>query len=92
MWSFSRAKVSSAETKPPSWPAAASSGSVARASTMSRLWPKTSSSVRSRPKRFSSISVSHIRNLGQARVHIVQPFSPWVHESIEPSMSRWKGL
>ena len=37
--------------------------------------PDTSSSVRGRPKRLSSISGSQVRKRGQARVHRVQPFS-----------------
>ena len=51
MTSCSKAQMSSAETRPPSWPAAATSGSAARASTVRREIPETSSSVRGRPKR-----------------------------------------
>jgi hypothetical protein len=52
----------------------------------------TSSGVRSRPKRWVSISVSHSRNRGQARVHMVQPLTPWVQLSGPPSASMWNGL
>ena len=54
--------------------------------------PATSSSVRSRPCRWVSISGSHMRKRGHARVHIVQPFTPWVQLSGPPSASMWNGL
>ena len=54
--------------------------------------PATSSAVRSRPNRWVSISVSHVRNLGQARVHMVHPLTPWVQLSGPPSASMWNGL
>src|SRR5665213_223487 len=53
--------------------------------------PQTSSSVRSRANLCMSISDSQLRKRGQALVHIVQPFCPWVQSSGPPSMSRWKG-
>ena len=81
-----------AETRPPSWPAVWTSGSVARTSSTSEEMPATSSSVRSRPCRWVSISVSHSRKRGQARVHMVQPLTPWVQLSGPPSASMWKGL
>ena len=84
--------MSRADTRPPSWPTALTSGSVARASTISIEIPATSSSVRSRPKRWVSISVSQLRNRGQARVHRVQPLTPWVQSATPPSASTWKGL
>jgi hypothetical protein len=81
-----------ADTRPPSWPAMCTSGSVARTSRMSEEMPATSSTVRSRPWRWVSISVSHRRNRGHARVHMVQPLTPWVQLSGPPSASMWKGL
>ena len=53
-----------AETSPPSWPGSRTSGSVARTRTMSPVMPATSSSVRSRPNRKVSISVSHVPEPG----------------------------
>ena len=74
-------RSSRAETSPPSWPAWRTSGSVARTRRMSDEMPATSSSVRSRPNRWVSISGSHRRNRGQARVHMVHPLTPWVQLS-----------
>ena len=54
--------------------------------------PATSSVVRSRPNRWVSISGSHRRNRGQARVHMVHPLTPWVQLSGPPSASMWNGL
>ena len=54
--------------------------------------PLTSSVVRSRPNRWVSISGSHSRKRGQARVHIVHPLTPWVQLSGPPSASMWNGL
>ena len=34
---------------------------------------------------------SHARNRGHARVHVVQPFSPWMQLSRPSSSSRWNG-
>ena len=59
---------------------------------MSAEMPATSSAVRSRPNRWVSISVSQVRNRGQARVHMVQPLTPWVQLSGPPSASMWNGL
>ncbi len=88
MTSFSSAQMRRADTSPPSWPAASRSGSVARARTVRREMPETSSSVRGRPNRYLSISVSQVRKRGQARVHSVQPFSPWVQLSGRPRRRR----
>ena len=54
--------------------------------------PATSSVVRSLPNRWVSTSGSHSRNLGHARVHMVQPLTPWVQLSGPPSASMWNGL
>ena len=59
---------------------------------MSEETPATSSSVRSRPNMWVSISGSHSPEAGQARVHIVQPLIPWVQSSRPPSASMWNGL
>ena len=48
---------------------------------MSLLMPSISSIVRERPNMKLSISVSHVRKRGQARVQLVQPFSPWMQLS-----------
>ena len=53
--------------------------------------PATSSAFRSRPNMKVSISVSHVRNRGQARVHMVQPFTPWVQSVGPPSSSTFHG-
>ena len=93
MMSFSSAYTRIAETRPPSWPTSASTGSVARARTMSLKMPDGSSAVRARPNMNSSISGSQARKRGQARVHDVQPFSPWLQllGAPQPSSS-WNGL
>src|SRR4029079_19337490 len=39
-----------------------------------------------------SALLSQARNRGQARVHVVQPFSPWMQLSGPSSSSRWNGL
>ena len=82
----------SADTSPPSCPVPCTVGSVARASTVRREMPATSSSVRGRPNRWFSMSGSQVRKRGQARVHSVQPLRPWVQLSGPPSASTWKGL
>ena len=84
-------RSSSAETRPPSWPTASSSGSVARARMTSWAMPYTSASSRSRPKRNVSTSGSQERNRGQALVQSVQPFSPWVQLSAPPISATWNG-
>ena len=38
------------------------------------------------------MSGSQVRKRGQARVHRVQPFSPWVQLAGPPSVSTWNGL
>ena len=91
MTSCSNAQIRRADTSPPSWPTPATSASTARASTVRREMPEISSSVRGRPKRWFSMSGSQVRKRGQARVHRVQPFSPWVQLSGPPSASTWKG-
>ncbi len=58
---------------------------------MSPMTPATSSSVRSRPNMKVSISDSHVRKRGQARVHMVQPFTPWVQSVGPPSSSTFQG-
>ena len=40
----------------------------------------------------SSISGSQAAEAGQARVHDVQPFSPWLQLSGPQPSSSWKGL
>ena len=50
------------------------------------------SSSRTLPNKWSSACVSQSRNLGQARVQLVHPFSPWTQLEIPSSSSRWKGL
>src|SRR5438309_128005 len=67
MWSCSMAHRRMAETRPPSWPTAWISGSVARARTMSLETPSTSASTRGRPNMKVSISVSQERNRGLGR-------------------------
>ena len=57
---------------------------------MSRYCPMTSSGLRVCPKNSSSISDSHSRNLGQARVQMSHPLSPCVQTSGPFSMS-WTG-
>ena len=54
--------------------------------------PESSSGSRTRAKRCSSASGSQERNRGQARVQVVQPFSPWMQSVGPSSSSRWKGL
>ncbi len=49
-----------------------------------------SSWSRVRPKRSRSISGSHSRNRGHARVQMSHPLSPWVHWS-GPRSSSWMG-
>ena len=39
-----------------------------------------------------SAAGSQARKRGQARVHVVQPFSPWMQLSRPSSSSRWNGL
>ncbi len=58
---------------------------------MSPEMPATSSWLRSRPNRNESMSVSQLRKRGQARVHIVQPFTPWVQSVGPPSSSTFHG-
>ena len=84
--------MSMADTRPPSWPISTSLGSAARARMMSLEIPDTSSLARGRPNRAVSISGSQSRKRGQARVHEVQPRSPWPQPPGPPSSSRWKGL
>ena len=38
------------------------------------------------------IGYTHDRKRGQARVQLVQPFSPWMQLSGPSSSSRWNGL
>ena len=92
MMSCSRAQMSMADTSPPSWPISQILGSAARARMMSLEMPETCSLARGRPKRWVSISGSQSRKRGQARVHDVQPRSPWPQSPGPPSSSRWKGL
>ena len=47
--------------------------------------PYISFGSRSRPNRCSLASDSQARNRGQARVHEVQPFTPWV-QSVRPEL------
>ena len=54
--------------------------------------PDISSSSRFRPCRCTSASVSQFRKRGQARVHEVQPFSPWRQFASPSSSSRWNGV
>ena len=91
MRSCSSAQIKMADTRPPSWPASRTAGSAARTRRMSPEIPATSSSRRSRPKRNVSISVSQVRKRGHARVHIVQPFTPWVQSVGPPSSSTFHG-
>ena len=44
-----------------------------------------------RPKRNVSASFSQLRNLGHARVQLVQPRRPWLQPPGPSSSSRWKG-
>ena len=53
--------------------------------------PYISSGWRSRPKRWRSASGSQARKRGQARVQLVQPFSPCTQLSSPSSSSRWNG-
>jgi hypothetical protein len=92
MTSCSKAQINKADTRPPSCPVPWISRSDARASTVRRAMPDTSSSVRGRPKRWFSMSGSQVRKRGQARVQRVQPLRPWVQLSGPPSVSTWKGL
>ena len=86
-------QMSIADTKPPSWPIWWTMSSLARVSRMSLRRCRTSRRARgSRPKRCSSASGSQARKRGQARVQVVQPFSPWMQLSGPSSSSRWNGL
>ena len=80
-----------AETKPPSWPTWCCVPSTARVSSSCRQMPAISSASRTRPNRWRSAAGSQARKRGQARVHVVQPFSPWMQLSRPSSSSRWKG-
>ena len=53
--------------------------------------PAISSGSRTRPKRCSSAAGSQLRKRGHARVHVVQPFTPWMQSLGPSSSSRWKG-
>src|SRR5436305_1086424 len=66
MTSCSSAYTRIADTRPPSWPTSCSSGSDARASTMSWNTPAGSSAVRVRPNMNSSISRSRMRKRARA--------------------------
>ncbi len=65
------------------WPASATAGARC---------PYISSGSRTRPNRCMSAAGSHARNRGHARVHVVQPFSPWMQLSRPSSSSRWNGM
>src|SRR5438105_3425195 len=77
MYPCSSAQMSMADTKPPSWPCSRTVFSEARARMMSLKMPSSSSGSRWRPNRNVSSSGSHARNLGQARVQLVQRRSAW---------------
>jgi len=60
---------------------------------MSTAMPEISSSVRSAAEEVAgSISGSQLRKRGQARVHRVQPFSPWVQFVRTPGLGHVEGL
>ena len=84
--------MSIAETKPPSWPLVCSSSLAARVSSSWRQMPDISLGSRTRPNRCMSAAGSQARKRGQARVQVVQPFSPWMQLSRPSSSSRWKGM
>ena len=62
-------------------PSCAPSSSLARVSSSWRQMPAISSGSRTRPNRCMSAAGSHARKRGQARVQVVQPFSPWMQLS-----------
>ena len=92
MTSCSRAQIKMAETRPPSWPDVEDLG-IGGPGEDDVPGDAGHLVARSAPARTGtmSISVSQVRKRGQARVHIVQPFTPWVQSSGPPSSSTFHG-